>query len=124
MSLEQIKENLKRKPVAQQEQGVYVSVSLISFDDDTSNIDSVNKDDNDIDNVDANTNATMITLQKQNLDYESIMKKLRESRKASLDAYGEYGFENLVFKELRNSGYIDKIRDAMLQLNSRNLSLT
>ena len=54
----------------------------------------------------------------------AIMKKLKEARRASLDSYGEYGFENLVFKELRNSGYIDKIRDAMLQLNSRNLSLT
>ena len=54
----------------------------------------------------------------------AIMKKLRAARQASLDSYGEYGFENLVFKELRNSGYIDKIRDAMLQLNSRNLSLT
>jgi hypothetical protein len=54
----------------------------------------------------------------------AIMKKLKAARQASLDSYGEYGFENLVFKELRNSGYIDKIRDAMLQLNSRNLSLT
>jgi hypothetical protein len=82
MSLEQIKEKLKRKPVAQQEQGVYVSVSLISFDDDTTkvNIDD-NDGDNDGDNDDnVNTNATMITLQKQNLDYESIMKKLRDNK--------------------------------------------
>ena len=54
----------------------------------------------------------------------AIMKKLRAARQASLDSFGEYGFENLVFKELRNSGYIDKVRDTVLQLNSRNLSLT
>jgi hypothetical protein len=52
------------------------------------------------------------------------MKKLRAARQASLDSFGEYGLENLVFKELRNSGYIDKVRDTVLQLNSRNLSLT
>ncbi len=54
---------------------------------------------------------------------KSIVKKLRAARSSSLDKYGEYGFENLVFKELRNSGYIDKIRKSMVQLKNRRLSL-
>ena len=54
---------------------------------------------------------------------KSIVNKLRMARASSLDQYGEYGFENLVFKELRNSGYIDKVRSSMLSLKNKSLSL-
>ena len=54
---------------------------------------------------------------------KSIVKKLRAGRASSLEKFGEYGFENLVFKELRNSGYIDKIRKSMVELKNRRLSL-
>ena len=53
----------------------------------------------------------------------SLVKKLRVSRGVSLQKYGEYGFENMVFKELRNQGYIDKIRSTVVNLKSRSLSL-
>ena len=33
------------------------------------------------------------------------------------------GFENMVFKELRNQGYIDKVRSTVVNLKSRSLSL-
>lgn len=52
-----------------------------------------------------------------------ILKKLKTSRQSSLNKYGEYGFENLVFKELRNSGYVDKVRKAVLELKAKKLSL-
>ena len=52
-----------------------------------------------------------------------LVKKLRDSRSVSLQKYGEYGFENMVFKELRNQGYIDKIRTVVVNLKSKNLSL-
>ncbi len=52
-----------------------------------------------------------------------IVKQLRGARSSSLLKYGEYGFENMVFKELRNSGYIDKIRSAVVNLKSKSLSL-
>ena len=52
-----------------------------------------------------------------------LVKKLRDSRSVSLQKYGEYGFENMVFKELRNQGYIDKVRTVVVNLKSKNLSL-
>ena len=54
---------------------------------------------------------------------KTIVNKIRMARASSLDRYGEYGFENLVFKELRNSGYIDKVRSSMLSLKNKSLSL-
>ena len=54
---------------------------------------------------------------------KTIVNKIRMARASSLDQYGEYGFENLVFKELRNSGYIDKVRSSMLSLKNKSLSL-
>jgi hypothetical protein len=32
-------------------------------------------------------------------------------RTAGLKSKGEYSFENLIFKELRNLGYVDKLKD-------------
>ena len=54
---------------------------------------------------------------------QSLVKRLRVGRGVSLQKYGEYGFENMVFKELRNQGYIDKIRSTVVNLKSRSLSL-
>ena len=54
---------------------------------------------------------------------KAAVKKLREARGASIQKYGEYGMENLVFKELRNAGYIDKVRKVGLELKSKSLSL-
>ena len=54
---------------------------------------------------------------------KKLVKKLRDSRGISLQKYGEYGFENMVFKELRNQGYIDKIRTVVVNLKSQSLSL-
>ena len=54
---------------------------------------------------------------------QSLVKKLRVGRSVSLQKYGEYGFENMVFKELRNQGYIDKIRSTVVNLKSKSLSL-
>ena len=54
---------------------------------------------------------------------QSLVKRLRVGRGVSLQKYGEYGFENMVFKELRNQGYIDKVRTVVVNLKSRSLSL-
>ena len=54
---------------------------------------------------------------------KAAVKKLRDARGASIQKYGEYGMENLVFKELRNAGYIDKVRKVGLELKSKSLSL-
>lgn len=54
---------------------------------------------------------------------KAAVKKLRDARTASIEKFGEYGMENLVFKELRNAGYIDKVRKVGLELKSKSLSL-
>ena len=53
----------------------------------------------------------------------TLVKRLRVGRTVSLQKYGEYGFENMVFKELRNQGYIDKVRSTVVNLKSKSLSL-
>ena len=63
-------------------------------------------------------------IKNENVDgLRELVKKLRDSRSVSLQKYGEYGFENMVFKELRNQGYIDKVRTVVVNLKSKSLSL-
>jgi len=54
---------------------------------------------------------------------ENLLKKIRDMRNAGLDKSGEFAFENLVFKELRNKGYIDKLADYILKLQDKTLTL-
>jgi len=54
---------------------------------------------------------------------ENLLKKIRDMRNAGLDKSGEFAFENLVFKELRNKGYIDKLADHILKLQDKTLTL-
>lgn len=51
-----------------------------------------------------------------------INKVYEKLRKAGI-AEGEYAIKNLVFKELRNKGYLDKLKDFRDQLISKRLSL-
>ena len=50
---------------------------------------------------------------------EDIYEKLRKKGVAK----GEYSTENLAFKELRNKGYLDKLKDYKNELTSKRLSL-
>lgn len=45
-----------------------------------------------------------------------LKKRLKNFRKAGLTNEGEYSLENLAYKELRNSGYLDKLRE--LEINT------
>jgi hypothetical protein len=54
---------------------------------------------------------------------ENLLKKIRDMRNAGLDKSGEFAFENLVFKELRNKGYIDKLADYIIKLQDKSLTL-
>lgn len=56
-------------------------------------------------------------------DIESFIDDIYELRKAGLQTTGEYGIENLVFKEIRNKGYLDNLRDLRCQLTEKELSL-
>lgn len=56
-------------------------------------------------------------------DINKIRKKLKRFRSTGLEEYGEYSYENLVFKYLRRNGYIGKLLDAKNELVDRVLSL-
>jgi hypothetical protein len=62
----------------------------------------------------------------QNQDLESanqLMSKLRKYRKEGLSSTGEFGTANLVFKILRNHGYLDKLSDFKIAQLDKELSL-
>ena len=43
-------------------------------------------------------------------ELDALKTKIHSMRAAAISSGGEYSFENLIFKELRNRGYIDKIK--------------
>lgn len=57
-------------------------------------------------------------------DVERMQERIRNLRKASLEKYGELGVENLVFKVLRNSGYLDKLYSYKIDVQDSELSLS
>lgn len=56
-------------------------------------------------------------------DMTRIMRKLKSYRQSGLDQHGEYSTENLVFKALRNAGWLDKINKQQVSLTNKVLSL-
>lgn len=55
--------------------------------------------------------------------FNNMKVRFKNMRTASLQKYGEFGRENLVFKELRNRGYIDKMNKYEASLKDKELSL-
>jgi hypothetical protein len=56
-------------------------------------------------------------------DIDDYIDKLYEMRKTSIAKDGEFGIGNLVFKELRNLGYLDNLKELRNELRSQELSL-
>ena len=56
-------------------------------------------------------------------DIEDFIEDIYDLRKSSIANEGEYSLGNLVFKELRSRGYLDKLKELKSQLKSRELSL-
>lgn len=54
---------------------------------------------------------------------KELRKKIKNMRQAGLERGGEFSIENLVFKDLRNSNYLDKLHDYYLDAFDRSLSL-
>jgi hypothetical protein len=52
-----------------------------------------------------------------------IKSKIRDMRGAAIAKGGEFSFENLVFKELRNRGYLDKLNRYEMRIKTSELSL-
>lgn len=55
--------------------------------------------------------------------FDKLKKKFKEMRSAGLKKSGEFSIENLVFKELRNLGYFDKVNEYVRSRQDQNLSL-
>lgn len=55
--------------------------------------------------------------------FKTLKDKIKNMRVAGLKKSGEFSYENLVFKELRNSGYLDRMNDHMDQIQDASLSL-
>jgi hypothetical protein len=53
-----------------------------------------------------------------------LKNKFRNMRSSSIQKGGEFAVENLVFKELRNRGYLDKMTEHLRNLKVNSLSLT
>ena len=54
---------------------------------------------------------------------KEMLKLISTMRKESLAKDGEFGEGNLLFKKLRNDGYIKRLKDVLSDLISKNLSL-
>lgn len=54
---------------------------------------------------------------------KKLQKKIRDMRASAIQQGGEFALENLVFKELRNRGYLDKLSNHIRHLEDTNLSL-
>lgn len=54
---------------------------------------------------------------------EKLLEKFQKLRKHSIAKSGEFTQGNLIFKELRNRGYIDKIREFILKMTDKRLSI-
>lgn len=55
--------------------------------------------------------------------FKKLKEKLREMRSSAIQQGGEFAVENLVFKELRNRGYLDKISKHLKNIEDASLSL-
>lgn len=58
-----------------------------------------------------------------NNKYQDFINKLYELRQSSIEKEGEYGTGNLVFKEFRNKGYLDNLKDLSKRETSKTLTL-
>lgn len=59
----------------------------------------------------------------QDSDIEKFINDLYLLRKTSLNNEGEFGEGNLIFKEFRNRGYLDSLKDRLKQIKSKELTL-
>jgi hypothetical protein len=55
--------------------------------------------------------------------FDHLRKKISNMRSSGIAKHGEFATENLIFKELRNSGHLDKMNDYQKSLQDSALSL-
>jgi len=73
---------------------------------------------NSIDDLETNNNDTNFLER-----YQNIKDKIKKYRQSGLSKNGEYSIENLVFKVLRNTGYLEKMVELKNNFLTKELSL-
>jgi phage shock protein A len=66
---------------------------------------------------------TLISTSAEYEAFETLKTKFREMRAAALKQGGEFSVENLVFKELRNLGYMNKVEEYLRSKQDERFSL-
>lgn len=66
---------------------------------------------------------TLIDTCAEDSAFENLKIKFRDMRNAALKQGGEFSIENLVFKELRNLGYLEKVSDYLRSKQDERMSL-
>ena len=56
-------------------------------------------------------------------EFKKLKEKLRDMRSSAIRKGGEFSIENLVFKELRNNGYLEKLSSYIKKIEDASLSL-
>ena len=56
-------------------------------------------------------------------DIESLINRLYEIRQEGLASEGEFGVRNLIFKEFRNREYLQDLKDRLIEIEDKELSL-
>lgn len=55
--------------------------------------------------------------------FDKLKEKIRNMRKSGLQKSGEFSVENIVFKVLRNNGYLQKLSNYLIKIKDKGLSL-
>ncbi len=54
---------------------------------------------------------------------QTLKAKIKKMRQSGLDREGEYSYENIAFKVLRRSGYLERLSDLETKAYDKSLSL-
>ena len=65
----------------------------------------------------------LIDLEDKRSSLQNTKDKIMKMRKAGLERKGEFAEENLIFKTLRNTGYIGKLNDIIRNEYDQSVSL-
>ncbi len=65
----------------------------------------------------------LVDLEDKRLSLQNTKDKIMKMRKAGLERKGEFAEENLIFKTLRNTGYIGKLNDVIRNEYDRSVSV-
>jgi len=66
---------------------------------------------------------SLIASNAEDESFQKLKDKFRDMRAGSIAKYGEFSHGNLIFKELRNLGYLDKMNNYIKSKQDERLSL-